>query len=166
MRTMPLWITIIVAVTATALLTGAAKDFNKNPQNDGQKKETTQPADETKGGLVLNITSGVDDLHAVTMALQLAGHALADGRTAVLFLNVRAPELARKDFSPTLAFRDNPPIKTMLADLVERGAKVLVCPHCMKVQGLTEADLIPSAAVATRESLFGSLGPNTHVFSY
>jgi len=39
--------------------------------------------------LVLNITSGQDNAHALTMALELANHALDQGRQVVLFLNVR-----------------------------------------------------------------------------
>ncbi len=119
-----------------------------------------------KPAIVFNITSGKEDLHAVTMALQLAGHALDDGREAVLFLNVRAPELARADLPESFAFGPNPPVKKMLADLLARGAQLIVCPHCMKALGMTEADLVNGAKVANRELLFGKLGPGTAVFSY
>ena len=153
----------IAAIALVALVgldnrvfTGTSAQAQKPPEQAGQARPC----------LVLNITSGKDDLHAATMALQLAGHALDDGRDVVLFMNVRAPELARKDFSPTLAFHDNPPLQTMLKQLMERGATMLVCPHCMKVQGVTPADLLPGAEVASRETLFGNLGPNAHVFSY
>lgn len=134
----------------------AAPAANANPQE----------ADESKPCILFNITSGTADLHAVVMALQLAGHALDDGRDVVLFLNVRAPELARADLSADLKFADNPPLKEMLAALRERGAKMLVCPHCMKVQNVTKADLAEGVEVASRETLFSRLGPQTHVFSY
>jgi len=119
-----------------------------------------------KSKIVLNVTSGREDLHAVTMALQLAGHALDDGRGAVLFLNVRAPDMARRDLPESLVAHGNPPIRQMLADLTKRGALVLVCPSCAKVMGVTKADLIEGAEFATKDSLFGSLGPNTAVFTY
>lgn len=116
--------------------------------------------------LVLNVVSGREDVHAVTMALQLANHALDDGREAVLFLNVRAPDLARRDLPDSLALRGNPGIRTMIADLVKRGAHVLVCPSCAKVMGVTKEDLVDGVNFATRESLFGRLGSSTVVFTY
>ena len=119
-----------------------------------------------KAVLVLNVTSGAEDLHRVTMALQLAGHALDDGRDVLVFLNVRAPVFATKNCPDSMAFRRNPPIREMLASLMERGAKVHVCPHCMMAMGVAESDLMPGAEVTTREKLFSYLGPNSHVFSY
>lgn len=124
------------------------------------------PPAATKPSFVLNITSGQEDLHAVTMALQLAGHALNDGRDVTLFLNVRAPVLARKDLPETVVFKDNPPVRKMLADLMQRGARVLACPACMKVMGVGDDDLAPGIQKATRELLFGQLGPDAAVFSY
>jgi predicted peroxiredoxin len=119
-----------------------------------------------KSTIVLNVTSGREDVHAVTMALQLANHALDDGRAAVLFLNVRAPDLARRDLPDSLVLRGNPPIRRMVAELITRGAAVLVCPSCAKVMGVNRDNLIEGAAFATRESLFGALGPNAVVFTY
>ena len=119
-----------------------------------------------KPAMVLNVTSGREDVHAVTMALQLAGHGLDDGREVVLFLNVRAADFARRDLSEAIAFGGNPPVKKMIAALIGRGARVLVCPHCAKVLGVAEDDIIDGARLATRESLFGALGTNSVVFSY
>lgn len=122
--------------------------------------------EEAKGIVLINITSGKEDLHAVTMACQLAGHALDDGRTVVLFLNVRAPEFARQDLSEEFVLRDNPPLRDMLASLMARGAQMVVCPHCMEVMGVGEGDLIKGARAASRQTLFAHLGPDTVVFSY
>jgi predicted peroxiredoxin len=119
-----------------------------------------------KPGVLFNITSGKEDLHAVTMALQLAGHALDDGREVTLFLNVRATEFASKSLSARFAFLDNPSIKSMFAKLTARGAHLVVCPHCMDAMGVRTEDLVEGAQVATRELLFGKLGAQTVVFTY
>ncbi len=123
-----------------------------------------EPGD--KPAIVLNVTSGREDVHAVTMALQLAGHGLDDGRPVVVFLNVRAVDFARRDLSEAIAFDGNPPVKKMISALMGRGARVLVCPHCAKALGVGEDDIIDGAQMATRESLFGSLGAGAAVFSY
>jgi predicted peroxiredoxin len=116
--------------------------------------------------MLLNITSSAtDDPHAVTMALQLAGHALDDGREAVLFFNVRGVGVPTNGLPDDLAFRAEP-IKTLLKGLMSRGAEVHVCPHCMRALGIAVEDLVPGAIVTDREKLFSKLKPGTVVFSY
>jgi intracellular sulfur oxidation DsrE/DsrF family protein len=64
-----------------------------------------------------------------------------------------------------LAFKDKP-IKVLLAKLIERGAEVHVCPHCMKALEVEPEDLIDGAFVTNREKLFSRVGSNTVAFSY
>ena len=120
----------------------------------------------SKGTLVINLTSGKEDPHAVTMALELAGHALDDNRAVIVFLNVRAPELAGKHLPTTCGLPGKPLIPEMIGTLLKRGAVFLCCPSCMKVLGVQEADLVPGVKLATKESLFGGLGEGAVVFSY
>lgn len=122
--------------------------------------------DGVKPTVFINLTSGKEDLHAVTMSYQLAGHALEAGRKVVLFFNVRAPELVDGGLSREFQFRDNPPLREMLSDLIGRGAQVIVCPHCLEAMGVEESNLADGASVATAESLFGNLGQETVVFTY
>ena len=158
---------VLVGIALGFYAGGAVATADAQPSADAARVQVMQQMVKgMKSALVLNITSGPKDPHAVTMALQLAGHALDDERPVVIFLNVRAPVLASKKGPADLAFRDNPPIVKMLKDLMGRGATVLVCPHCMKAMGVTEADLIEGMQVASRETLFAQLGPNSVVFSY
>jgi predicted peroxiredoxin len=105
------------------------------------------------------------DAHSLTMAMQLAGHALDAGRRVVLFCNVRAVGVPTKGFDAELAHHDKP-IKQLLAGLILRGAQVHVCPHCMEAEGVKEEELVAGARVTTRETLFAELGPATVVFTY
>ncbi|MAE62316.1 MAG: hypothetical protein CMJ49_13290 [Planctomycetaceae bacterium] len=116
--------------------------------------------------MILNVTSGPGtDGHAVTMAMQLAGHALDDGRNVTLFFNVKSPPLVTRN-GPAMQFGGNPPVRDMVRGLMDRGADVLVCPHCLKAASLGAGDLIPGAQVADREKLFGRIGRNSVVFTY
>jgi predicted peroxiredoxin len=126
-----------------------------------------RPAGLAEAGVVLfNVTSSpTDDPHAVTMALQLAGHALEDGRIVVLFFNVRAVSVPTNGLAEDLAFHAEP-IKRLLADLITRGAEVHVCPHCMHALGVAPDDLVAGAVVTDREKLFARIGPNTVAFTY
>ncbi len=119
-----------------------------------------------KGTLVINLISGKEDLHKATMAMQLAGHGLNDGRKVIVFLNVRGPELAGKQAPASWVFGKNPPAPAMLKELIRRGAVVLVCPQCLEAMGMKKEELVDGANLASRESLFGGLGANCAVFSY
>lgn len=150
----------------------AARKAKKSPPRPWEKKGATPPGlkkkpirQQAKKGLILNITSsGKADPHAVTMALQLAGHGLKDGRKVVLFFNVKGVDVPTKTFSKKLAFKDKP-IKMLLGKLIKDGATVLVCPHCMKAMGLSKKDLVAGAQVANRAKLFGPLD-HSAVFTY
>lgn len=115
--------------------------------------------------VVLNVTRGLEDIKAGSMALLLAGHALDDGRQVIVFLNVHGVKLADRDLSATLASHDKP-VKQLLGDLIDRGVTVLVCPACMKAADMTAADLVPGARTASRQALFGPLDDQAIVFSY
>ena len=115
--------------------------------------------------VLFNITSGPDDAHPVTMALQLAGHALDDGREVVLFFNVKGVSIPTKDLPADLAYHDKP-IAGLLDGLIDRGATALACPHCMKAEGITAEDLVEGVQVASREKVFGPLGARSVVFTY
>ena len=116
--------------------------------------------------MFISITSGaIEDTHSVTMALQLAGHALDDERKVVLFFNVRAANIPTKSFPGAIAFKDKP-IKELLAGLIDRGAEVHVCPHCMQALAVNPDALIKGAQVTDREALFSNITSNTVVFTY
>jgi len=120
----------------------------------------------SKRGVLVNITRGKDDLHAVSMALALAQHALEDGRSAVVFLNVAAPVFAAADLPQDVQYADFPPVGKMLADFMAAGGKVYACGHCSHVCGLQESDLIDGVIVAGHTNLFPELDDGAAVFSY
>jgi predicted peroxiredoxin len=157
-----LWLASVVAAVVAVQMLGGVATTHAELQN--VQTGTGLGGDATKAPMLFNITSGLEDPHSVTMAMQLANHALDDGRAVTLFFNVRGVEVAAKS-CPDAAFGAEP-LPAMLAKLVERGANVQVCPHCMKVRGIGEDDLVDGAEVTTREKLFGQLAGNTAVFSY
>jgi predicted peroxiredoxin len=116
--------------------------------------------------VVINLTSGAEDLHSAWMGLSLARMSLEEKRDVVVFLNVRGPVFASRSKGARLAYRQHPRLSATLTGLAGRGARVLVCPLCARELGITEKDLIPGASFATKQSLFSKLGENTVVFSY
>jgi predicted peroxiredoxin len=136
---------------------GAGEQAAKKPAQPGPNKPT----------LVINLTSGESDLHAVAMGLHFAEHGLADSREVVVFVNVKSPPLARKDLADSVRFQDMPPIKQMIAKLQQGGAKMVVCPMCAEVMGVKAAELAPGIKmIQYRKQIFDHLHANSVVFSY
>jgi predicted peroxiredoxin len=119
-----------------------------------------------KPTVVVNITHGKDDLHAVSMAIGLASDAITAGRRAVIFLNVNAPVLATADLPATVKFADFPPVKEMLASFVAAGGELYVCGHCAAVLKIAESSLIKGAVVTMHGDLYKKLPAAALSFSY
>jgi copper chaperone CopZ/predicted peroxiredoxin len=131
--------------------------------------EQSTPASITasdKQPILVNITRGKNDLHAVSMAIGLAHSAIKDGRKSAVFLNVDAPVFAAKDLGDDIQFADFPPIKKMLADFIAMGGRVLVCGHCAHIVKLEQGNMIDGAKVLAHYELFATMPPGTVVFSY
>lgn len=119
-----------------------------------------------KPTVVVNITRGKDDLHAVSMAIGLASDAIKAGRRSVIFLNVQAPVFATSDLSADLKIADFPPVKEMIASFVAAGGELFVCGHCAAVTKVAESSLIKGAVVAQHGDLFKKLPGAALTFSY
>jgi predicted peroxiredoxin len=121
---------------------------------------------ENKPTVVINITRGIDDLHAACMGIGLATDAIKAGRRSVIFLNVHAPLLAKAGLSADVKFADFPPVKEMLASFVAAGGELYVCGHCAAVTGVAESDLIKGSVVTGHGDLFKKLPASALTFSY
>lgn len=119
-----------------------------------------------KPTVVVNITRGKDDLHAVSMAIGLASDAIKAGRRSIIFLNVHAPVLAAADLPGDVKFADFPPVKEMLASFVAVGGELYVCGHCAAVLKIAESNLIKGAVVTKHGDLYKKLPAAALSFSY
>ncbi|MBN2476377.1 MAG: DsrE family protein [Pirellulales bacterium] len=146
----------VALATVALLLPNVARCAKDSPEGDSPKPT-----------LVVNLTSGQDDLHAVVMAFHFAEHGLDDGREVVVFFNVASPPLACKNLDASVKFREMPPVRAMVAHLLNRGAKIVVCPLCAKITGVTAEELAPGIAmIKDRRQIFGHLHGEAVVFSY
>lgn len=147
-----------IFTTAVTLTLAIAVLFAVNGPVNGAPKD--------KPGIFINITSGEDNLHAVSMALGLAKMSIEHGHKVVVFLNVHAPVFASKSFSADVKLADFPPVKQMLADAVDKGATVMVCDHCASVCNVQAADLIEGTTVSSHGDILEQLESGMVCFSY
>jgi predicted peroxiredoxin len=157
---------VAIAVSCSALMLNGCSNSSGDAASDTATRDDAAASQSDAYGVVLNITRGKDDLHAVSMAVALAIHSLEHGHKTVIFLNVHAPELAVKDLGDDVKYADFPPVKKMLGTFMEKGGNLYTCGHCTSVCGVKSEDLLDGIAVIKHSTLLAELNGNSLVFSY
>ncbi len=101
------------------------------------------------GSLFVNLTS--DEDHRANMAVTFAKNQIARGHPVTVFLNDRGVFIAAKANAEKFAGQQK-----ALAELMAKGANVIVCPYCAKHYGIDTAALIDGAQIGNPD-LTGSL---------
>jgi len=130
-----------------------------------QSAPTTLDTD-TNAGVLINLTSGQDDLHAVSMGLNLAKTAVEKGLPVAVFLNVAAPVFASTALPAGTGYEDFPTVSELMNAILAGGGKVYVCKHCAEVSGVDLSTLLPGVIVSEHGSLLDELAPGMLSFSY
>ena len=101
----------------------------------------------------LFINLSTDELHRSSMAINFGKHHSASGHLLTIFLNDKAVMMGVKAGSAKFADQQQ-----ALAEVINNGALVIMCPMCLKQAGFTEADLIPGVKLGgpkiTGDALF------------
>ena len=100
--------------------------------------------------LFVNLTT--DEAHRANMGISFGGNQLQRGHPLTIFLNDRGVLIGSKVNADRFAEHQK-----ALADLMGKGATVLICPMCMKHYGVKEADLLPGVKVGSPEATGGAL---------
>ena len=94
--------------------------------------------------LFINLTT--DEPHRANMAMTLGLHQHENGHPLTIFLNDKAVLIGARSQSGKFAEQQK-----MLAELMNKGAVILICPMCMKHYGVAETDLLPGLQVGNRK---------------
>jgi len=100
--------------------------------------------------LFISLTS--DDSHRANMAITFGGSQHERRHSLTIFLNDRGVLIGSKANSATFADHQK-----ALAELMGKGASVLICPMCMKHYGVKESDLLPGLKVGNPDLTGGAL---------
>ena len=118
-----------------------------------------------KKTIFYNLTT--DEAWTAGMALNQASKAIEHGYKVVVFLNVRGVLLASKAFHSDSFVASALSLQDMLQANMKEGAKVIVCPMCMKKVGLTQEDLIKGIEMGGPDvTLKAMTADDTVVISY
>ncbi len=161
-RDMKLRLPFVVLVVAALSAAGCGVQTAVSAEAHAAQVPTTPG----KAPILVNITSGKEDLHAVSMGLNLAQMAAGHGHRVVVFLNVQAPIFATKDLGADVRFADFAPVSELVGGVMAKGGKVVVCGHCAAVQKVETAQLREGVLVSDHGQLLEHLEPGMIGFSY
>jgi sulfur relay (sulfurtransferase) complex TusBCD TusD component (DsrE family) len=105
---------------------------------------------DNQGSLFVNLTT--EDAHRADMAMVFAKSMMERGHPSTIWLNDKGVLLASKEQSEKFAAQQE-----KLAELIAKGATVIVCPFCMRHYGVKENDLIDGAKVGNPDLTGGLL---------
>lgn len=111
----------------------------------------------TASGIVVSLTHSSDDPDRASVAMVVAGAAVASGQKTSVFLSSEGVRLARKGEAEQLHEEGFSPMSELLAGFVDAGGELLVCSPCAKKRGIGPDDLVPGAAIVGGASLVALL---------
>jgi len=116
--------------------------------------------------LVVNLTHSSDDADRASVAMVVAGAAVASAQETSVFLSSEGVRLARKGVAETLHEEGFAPMGDLVSGYVEAGGTFLVCSPCAKKRGISEDDLIEGATIVGGASLVALLAKGAASLSF
>jgi predicted peroxiredoxin len=118
-----------------------------------------------KKTIFYNVTT--DETWAAGMATGQADMAMKSGYKVVVFLNVRGVYLASKSRAQDIFSGTGKTARDMLTGLMKGGARVIICPMCLKKAGIKDADLLDGVEMGGPKVTFPLMtADDTVVISY
>lgn len=107
-----------------------------------------------KQDFVIKVDQGTTDLHAVFMAMKVGTMLVEKKHNVTMFFNLESVRLLDKRQPLNLTWGTS---KMNLEDIynrfVEKGGKIVVCPHCAKAAGVEKSNLRQGSVIATDEQV-------------
>lgn len=115
--------------------------------------------------LFINLTSdATENAHSTFMGLHFAENALKDGMDVTIFMNVDGVKLLQPG-ADTLVF-DGENIREILNNIADNDGKVIACPHCMQIHGISKEDLPENFILGEKDVMMAKIRNNPTVFTY
>lgn len=151
---------LAVVLCAVAAVTACAFALQKTTSTPATTKAS-------RSTVVLNITSGPDEVFRLLTAFHVAEDAVADGRHVVLFFNGRGVTVPLKRLSDELQLGRERTLWRVLQDLVQCGTEVLVARESVRALNLSDDEFIVETQFGQwGGSVFCKMEPGSVVFSY
>jgi predicted peroxiredoxin len=116
-----------------------------------ERIETKHPL--THDGVLIHISSGIENPHKVLMALQMA-NIMSANKNVLVYFDIKGVNVVL-NASPDLTYKHFLSSKTQLLSLTQKkNVTIMVCPGCLKAVGYVPKDVMPGIQIADKEKFF------------
>jgi uncharacterized protein involved in oxidation of intracellular sulfur len=116
--------------------------------------------------LVFMVTHGPRDQELATIPFVMAGAALASDVAVVMGFQGDGVELMQAGVADTVAAAEFAPLSTLLADVRDLGASLLVCSPCLKSRGIGADALVEGAEIVAAGRFIAEITSATNALTY
>ena len=112
----------------------------------------TQETQETRNGVFIHVSHGVENPHRVLMALSMA-NIMSEDHDVLVYFDIKGIEVVLKD-AAELTYSHFDSSKAQLTALSQKGVILMACPGCLKAHDKTAEDLAAGVKVADKKVFF------------
>jgi uncharacterized protein len=118
------------------------------------------------GRVVVGCTHGDEDPDRVVVSYLTAGAALDQGKDVVMWLSSDGVRLAMRGYVDPIRADQEPSVKRVHDQFIEKGGRFYVCPICFNERELDEGELVENAELKGATPLMEFAGEGATTFSY
>jgi len=120
----------------------------------------------SNGRVIVGCSHGEEDPDRVVVAYLTAGAALDQGKDVVMWLTSEGVRLALAGYVDPIRAAQEPPVKRVHGQFIDKGGRFYVCPICFKERDLDETDLVQNAELHGATPLMQYAGEGAMTFTY
>jgi predicted peroxiredoxin len=120
----------------------------------------------SNGRVIVGCTHGEEDPDRVVVSYLTAGAALDQGKEVVMWLSSDGVRLALRGYVDPIRADQEPPVKRVHDQFIEKGGRFYVCPICFNERELDENDLVDNAELKGASPLMEFAAEGATTFTY
>ena len=118
------------------------------------------------GRVIVGCTHGEQDPDRVVVSYLTAGAALDQGKQVVMWLSSEGVRLALRGYVDPIRHDQEPPVKRLHEQFIEKGGRFYVCPICFNERELDAAELVENAELQGATPLMEFARDGAMTFTY
>ena len=118
------------------------------------------------GRVIVGCSHGDENPDAVVVSYLTAGAALDQGHDVVIWLTSEGVRLALEGYVDPIREGQEPPVKRVHDQFIEKGGRFYVCPVCFNDRKLDDGRLVANAELKGATPLMEFAGDSAMTFTY
>jgi predicted peroxiredoxin len=110
-------------------------------------------------------THGREDPERATLPFIVANVAASADQEAIVLLTIEGVWLATQGYADDIQYEGMPPLREVIASLLEGGGQIWACGACTKPRGITDEHLIEGARIISAADFVAELASGTPLYT-